>query len=152
LLWVQDLDESQSERHQKYRELRRREETMEQFLSTFDDSRDQEMTRIGQLESSIVTALQQMSHNLAHSGHLPSVDDFAAMRDTLSFKEGELEKSRKTVEGLGKEQQQLRQNLQKVRPRTCQFILCVHKIENNYSTNIFSGCINTGNIQGTKLF
>lgn len=97
---------------------------MEQFLSTFDESRNQEMTRIGQLESSIVTALQQMSRNLAHSGHLPSVDDFATMRDSLAFKEGELEKSRKTVEGLAKEQQQLRQNLQKVRTRTnCHFIL-----------------------------
>ncbi|XP_069681433.1 intraflagellar transport protein 74 homolog isoform X1 [Periplaneta americana] len=110
----QDLDESQSERHQKYRELRRREETMEQFLSTFDESRDQEMARITELESSIVTALQQMSRNLAHSGHLPSVDDFATMKDNLAFKEGELEKSRKTVEGLSKEQQQLQQNLQKV--------------------------------------
>jgi intraflagellar transport protein 74 len=123
LLWIQDLDESQSERHQKYRELRRREETMEQFLSTFHESHSQELTRIGQLESSIVTALQQMSRNLAHSGHLPSVDDFAAMRDNLAFKEGELEKSRKTVEGLAKEQQQLQQNLQKVRTETeLQFI------------------------------
>jgi hypothetical protein len=97
---------------------------MEQFLSTFDESRDQEMARIGQLESSIVMALQQMSRNLAHSGHLPSVDDFTTMRDSLAFKEGELEKSRKTVQGLAKEQQQLQQNLQKVRTRTdCQFIL-----------------------------
>jgi hypothetical protein len=51
---------------------------------------------------------------LAHSGHLPSLDDFATMKDNLSFKEGELEKSRKTVEGIAKEQQQLHQNLHKV--------------------------------------
>lgn len=115
LFWTQDLDETQSERHQKYRELRRREETMEQFLSTYDESHREEMARIEQLESSIVTALQQMSRNLAHSGHLPSADDFVTMRENLAFKEGELEKSRKTVEGLTKEQQQLQQNLQKVR-------------------------------------
>ncbi|KAJ9593132.1 hypothetical protein L9F63_027622, partial [Diploptera punctata] len=90
-----DLDESQSERHQKYRELRKREETMEQFLSTFEESREQEMSRIGQLESDIVMALQQISRNLAHSGHLPNVDDFATLKDNLAFKEGELEKSKK---------------------------------------------------------
>ncbi|GFG30226.1 hypothetical protein Cfor_11146 [Coptotermes formosanus] len=110
----QDLEETQSERHQKYRELRRREETMEQFLSTYDESHQQEMAHIGQLESDIVTALQQMSRNLAHSGHLPSLDDFTTVKDNLAFKEGELEKSRKTVEGIAKEQQQLQQNLHKV--------------------------------------
>ncbi|PSN37184.1 Intraflagellar transport protein 74 [Blattella germanica] len=108
------IHESQSERHQKYRELRKREETMEQFLSNFEENRDQEMNRIGQLESDIVAALQQISRNLAHSGHLPSVDDYTTMKDNLAFKEGELEKSKKTVEGLSKEQQQLQQNLQKV--------------------------------------
>jgi len=108
------LEETQSERHQKYRELRRREETMEQFLSTYDESHQQEMAHIGQLESDIVTVLQQISHNLAHSGHLPSLDDFATMKDNLAFKEGELEKSRKTVEGIAKEQHQLQQNLHKV--------------------------------------
>jgi hypothetical protein len=91
---------------------------MEQFLSTYDESHHQEMARIEQLESSIVTALQQMSRNLSRSGHLPSVDDFVTMRENLAFKEGELEKSRKTVEGLAKEQQQLQQNLQKVRTKT----------------------------------
>ena len=87
---------------------------MEQFLSTFEENREQEMVRIGQLESEIVTALQQISRNLAHSGHLPTVDDFATMKDNLAFKEGELEKSRKTVKGLSKEHLQLQQNLQKV--------------------------------------
>nr|CAD7398055.1 unnamed protein product [Timema cristinae] len=109
-----DLVDSQSERHQKYRELRRREETMEQFLSSFDQSREEERARIEQLEGNIVAAMEEISRHLAHSEHLPSSEDFSVMKENLSFKEGELDKSRNTMEGLSKEQQQLTVNLQKV--------------------------------------
>ncbi|XP_047116910.1 intraflagellar transport protein 74 homolog [Schistocerca piceifrons] len=110
----QDVEESQSERHQKYRDLRRREETMEQFLSTYKENYEQSIARLDQLESDIEIALQEISRNLARSGHLPSVEDFSVMKDNLLFKEGELEKSKKTSETLIKEQQQLQINLQKV--------------------------------------
>ncbi|XP_049816799.1 intraflagellar transport protein 74 homolog isoform X4 [Schistocerca nitens] len=109
----QDVEESQSERHQKYRDLRRREETMEQFLSTYKENYEQSIARLDQLESDIEIALQEISRNLARSGHLPSVEDFSVMKDNLLFKEGELEKSKKTSETLIKEQQQLQINLQK---------------------------------------
>lgn len=111
---------------------------MEQFLSTYDESHRQEMARIEQLESSIVTALQQMSRNLSHSGHLPSVDDFVTMRENLAFKEGELEKSRKTAEGLAKEHRQLQQNLQKVRAKTDSNFLLIRLSAGLYAT-ILSG-------------
>ena len=41
----QDLEENQSERNQKYRELRKREETMDQFLGTFDETKAGDMER-----------------------------------------------------------------------------------------------------------
>ncbi|KAK7793053.1 hypothetical protein R5R35_004479 [Gryllus longicercus] len=110
----QDLDESQSERHQKYRELRRREETMEQFLSSFEESKNQELTRISQLEEQVINALHHISKNLVHAGHLPSVDEFSLIKDNLTFKEGELEKSKKTLESLTKEQLQLQTSLEKI--------------------------------------
>ena len=34
-----DLEENQSERNQKYRELKKREETMDQFLGSFENSK-----------------------------------------------------------------------------------------------------------------
>ena len=37
----QDLEENQSERNQKYRELRKREENMDQFLNNFEESKEQ---------------------------------------------------------------------------------------------------------------
>lgn len=43
-----------------------------------------------------------------------SLEDFSVMRENLAFKESELEKSKKTVESVTKERQQLNINLQKV--------------------------------------
>ncbi|XP_067002650.1 intraflagellar transport protein 74 homolog isoform X2 [Anabrus simplex] len=110
----QDLEESQSERHQKYRELRRREETMEQFLASFEENKVQELARLEQLETNVVATLQQISKNLARTGNLPNVEDFSIMKDNLEFKEGELEKSKRTVDSLSREHQHLQANLQKV--------------------------------------
>ena len=52
-----------------------------------------------------------MSRNLAHVGHLPSSQTFSTMREDLAFKEGEVEKSKNTLEGLSREHQQLALNL-----------------------------------------
>jgi hypothetical protein len=52
-----------------------------------------------------------MSRNLAHVGHLPSSQTFSTMRQDLAFKEGEVEKSKNTLEGLSREHTQLALNL-----------------------------------------
>ena len=49
--------------------------------------------------------------NLSHVGHLPSSSAFSSMKDDLAFKEGEVEKSKNTLEGLDREHQQLTLNL-----------------------------------------
>ena len=55
-----------------------------------------------------------MSRLLSAAGHLPSAAGFSAMKEDLSFKQGEMEKSRNTLDGLGKEHGQLQMNLEKV--------------------------------------
>ena len=40
-----DLEENQSERNTKYRELRKREETMDTFLEGFDANKKEELER-----------------------------------------------------------------------------------------------------------
>ena len=40
-----DLEESQSERNIKYRELRKREETMDSFLESFETNKNEELLR-----------------------------------------------------------------------------------------------------------
>ncbi|XP_037795044.1 intraflagellar transport protein 74 homolog [Penaeus monodon] len=110
----QDLEENQSERSQKYRELRKREETMEQFLATFDKNKQDEVQRLDSLEKNNVALLEKLSRNLAHFNHLPSTRDFDIMQSDLAFKEGELEKSKYTEQGLKQEHLNLQSNLQKI--------------------------------------
>ena len=110
----QDLEENMSERNQKYRELKKREETMDQFLSSFESNKAEELERLQELEAGIVRMMEAMSNNLNSAGHLPSTSAFSNMKQDLAFKEGELEKSKNTVEGLNREHQQLTQNLEKI--------------------------------------
>ncbi|XP_042224625.1 intraflagellar transport protein 74 homolog [Homarus americanus] len=110
----QELEENQSERSQKYRELRKREETMEQFLTTFEQNKQEELSRLEILENNNVALLEKLSRHLAHFKHLPSTQDFDVMRTDLAFKEGELEKSRYTEQGLKHENLNLQTNLQKI--------------------------------------
>ncbi|KAG7167404.1 Intraflagellar transport protein 74-like [Homarus americanus] len=113
-LLLQELEENQSERSQKYRELRKREETMEQFLTTFEQNKQEELSRLEILENNNVALLEKLSRHLAHFKHLPSTQDFDVMRTDLAFKEGELEKSRYTEQGLKHENLNLQTNLQKI--------------------------------------
>lgn len=110
----EQMEEHQSERNQKYRELRKREETMDQFLNTFEDNKAEEQERINRLELAIEETAAEISKNLGHIGHLPTSKGFRAMKEDLSFKEGETEKSRNTLENLNQEQTQLKLNLEKI--------------------------------------
>lgn len=71
LLHTQELEENQSERSQKYRELRKREETMDQFLAGFEENQSEELARLQAMEDSNVTILEKLSTHLAHFKHLP---------------------------------------------------------------------------------
>ncbi|XP_068222988.1 intraflagellar transport protein 74 homolog isoform X1 [Palaemon carinicauda] len=110
----QELEENQSERSQKYRELRKREETMDQFLATFDENKGEEVKRLEGLEKNNVALLEKLSRNMAHFALLPNARDFDIMRSDLAFKEGELEKSKFTEQGLKHERLSLQANLQKI--------------------------------------
>ena len=44
------VEENQSERNQKYRELKKREETMDNFLASFEETQAEELKRIGDLQ------------------------------------------------------------------------------------------------------
>lgn len=68
---VQELDENKSERSQKYRELRKREETMDHFLTTFEDAKKEELIRLETLENNNVALLEKLSRHLAHFKQLP---------------------------------------------------------------------------------
>lgn len=110
----QELEENQSERNQKYRELRKREDNMDQFLASFEDSMTQEREKLSEMEEEISRVAADMSSDLERAGHLPTAQGFSVMKDDLAFKEGEAEKSRNTLEGVTREHGQLQANLEKV--------------------------------------
>ncbi|XP_013407954.1 intraflagellar transport protein 74 homolog [Lingula anatina] len=109
-----DLEENMGERNQKYRELKKREETMNEFLDTFDESKTQEIERISQLEANVVAILEHMSRNLSRFSHLPTPKELANMKDDLAFKETEMKKSEATATTLAQEREKYQVDLQKV--------------------------------------
>ncbi|KAI0209160.1 intraflagellar transport 74 [Lamellibrachia satsuma] len=108
------IEENQGERNQKYKDLKRREETMDEFLTSFDETKAQEMDKIEQLESNVVLILEHMSRNMARFTHLPTPSELESMKDDLAFKEGEMQKAQATGVGLAGETAKLHQDLQKV--------------------------------------
>ena len=65
------MDENKSERSQKYRELRKREEAMEQFMETFEQNKQEETSRLKEMENNIVALLDKTSRNMSYFGNLP---------------------------------------------------------------------------------
>ena len=51
------MEENQSERNQKYRELKKREETMDNFLASFEETQAEELKRIGDLQMQVRLAI-----------------------------------------------------------------------------------------------
>lgn len=109
-----DIEENQGERNQKYKELKKREETMDEFLQTFEETKSQEFHKIGELEQNIVSLLEHISRNMGRFHALPSQSELAEMKEDLAFKEGEMKKSEFTSVGLAQEHEKLREDLEKV--------------------------------------
>merc|ERR1712012_843029 len=111
-----DLEENQSEKSVKYRDLKKREENMDSFMTTFEESKREELERCRELQRKIEELTTSMGVALESVGadNLPSRSDFATMKEDLSFRENELEKSKMTLEGLSSEQTQLKANLEKI--------------------------------------
>lgn len=109
-----DIEENQGERNQKYKELKKREETMDDFLKTFEECKMQEGQRINELEQNVVSILEHISRNMSRFSHLPSPQELATMKQDLDFKTGEMKKSETTTLGLAGENDKLQQDLQKV--------------------------------------
>ncbi|XP_078353476.1 intraflagellar transport protein 74 homolog [Oculina patagonica] len=109
-----DLEEHQGERNVKYKELKKREETMDDFLETFEEVKANEQARKQQLENSIVNLLEHMSRGMVRTKHMPSPAELQRMKDDLNFKETEMHKSQSTAVSLGSEHTRLQMDLEKV--------------------------------------
>ncbi|XP_022821387.1 intraflagellar transport protein 74 homolog [Spodoptera litura] len=103
----QDLEEGNSDRHQKYRELKKREETMDTFMASYEENLKKEQEKIDQLEKDIVFALEHSSSN---------IDLDLSEIDSLKQKDGytsQYDDSKKSVEVLTKDYERFQTNLKK---------------------------------------
>ncbi|NXO97081.1 IFT74 protein, partial [Certhia brachydactyla] len=111
-----DLENRRGEENWKYKELKKREETMDNFLKTFEDVKNQELERKAQIEASIVALLEHSSRNLNHMKQISSVtnQELKIMQEDLTFKSNEMQKSQSTAKNLMTESQKLQMDLQKM--------------------------------------
>nr|XP_021206350.2 intraflagellar transport protein 74 homolog isoform X1 [Bombyx mori] len=103
----QDLEEGNSERHQKYRELKKREETMDSFMETYEENLRNEQNKIDQLENDIVFALEHSSSN---------IDLDLSEIDSLKQREGytsTYDENKKSIDALTKDYERFQANLKK---------------------------------------
>jgi len=75
---------NQGERNVKYKELKKREEAMDDFLDTFEEVKANEQARKQQLEHSIVNRLEYMSRGMIRTKHLPSPAELQRMKVSCS--------------------------------------------------------------------
>lgn len=109
-----DIEENQGERNQKYKELKKREESMDEFLNSFEENKAVELTKIAEVESNVTALLEHMSRNMGRFTNLPTPKDLMSMKEDLEFKEDEMKKSEMTTIELAAQRDKLQQDLQKM--------------------------------------
>ncbi|XP_035746697.1 intraflagellar transport protein 74 homolog [Egretta garzetta] len=111
-----DLENHQGEENWKYKELKKREESMDNFLETFEEVKNQELERKAQMEANIVALLEHSSRNVNRMKQISSVtnQELKIMQEDLTFKSNEMQKSQSTAKNLITESQKLQMDLQKM--------------------------------------
>ncbi|KAM4543359.1 intraflagellar transport protein 74 homolog [Fundulus diaphanus] len=112
----QDSEAAQGECQQKYKELRRKEEEIDRFLESFEESKAEELERLTQSQESIVSLLEHCSRNMLRLRHVDTVtaSELRNMQEVLVSKETEVVQSESTAKGLTTESRRLQLDLEKV--------------------------------------
>ncbi|NXC90548.1 IFT74 protein, partial [Cercotrichas coryphoeus] len=111
-----DLENNRGGENWKYKELKKKEESMDSFLETFEDVKNRELELKAEIEANIVALLEHSSRNLNHMKQISSVtnQELKIMQEDLTFKSSEMEKSQSTAKNLITESQKLQMDLQKM--------------------------------------
>ncbi|XP_061569834.1 intraflagellar transport protein 74 homolog [Cololabis saira] len=112
----EDSGPAQGECHQKYKELRKKEEEIGQFLESFEELKVQELEKLSQTQETIVSLLEHCSRNMLWLNQMDTVtaSELRNMQEVLVSKETEVIQSESTARGLTTESQRLQQDLEKV--------------------------------------
>ncbi|KAM6473853.1 intraflagellar transport protein 74 homolog isoform 2-T2 [Liasis olivaceus] len=112
----QEEEDGEGEKNLKYKELKKREESMDNFLESFEETKNQELERKAQIEANIVALLEHSSRNVSRMKQISSVtnQELKIMQEDLTFKSSEMQKSQSTAKNLGTDSQRLQMDLQKM--------------------------------------
>ncbi|XP_054893424.1 intraflagellar transport protein 74 homolog [Poeciliopsis prolifica] len=112
----QDSEAAQGECQQKYKELKRKEEEIDRFLDSFEESRAEEQQKLTRSQEDIVSLLEHCSRNMLRLRHVDTVtaSELKNMQEVLVSKETEVVQSESTARGLTTESRRLQQDLEKV--------------------------------------
>uniref|UniRef100_A0A7N8XWW1 Intraflagellar transport 74 n=1 Tax=Mastacembelus armatus TaxID=205130 RepID=A0A7N8XWW1_9TELE len=101
---------------QKYKELKRKEEEIDRFLESFEESRTQEQEKMTQSQEDIISLLEHCSRNMLRLRQVDTVtaSELRNMQEVLVSKETEMVQSESTARGLATESQRLQHDLDKV--------------------------------------
>uniref|UniRef100_A0A8C4DK59 Intraflagellar transport protein 74 homolog n=1 Tax=Dicentrarchus labrax TaxID=13489 RepID=A0A8C4DK59_DICLA len=101
---------------QKYKELKKREEEIDRYLESFEETRAQEQEKMSQSQENIVSLLEHCSRNMLRLRRVDTVtaSELRNMQEVLVSKETEVVQSESTAKGLTTESQRLQQDLEKV--------------------------------------
>ena len=70
----------QSEATDKFRQLQKREQTMNEFMHNFEETKQQEIQEQSQLQGSIVALLEQVSKTIEFGSNVPTQEKMLALK------------------------------------------------------------------------
>ncbi|XP_032677431.1 intraflagellar transport protein 74 homolog [Odontomachus brunneus] len=110
-----DMEDNQSEKQVKYKELRKREETMELFMSTYEQNKQEETEKLETLERDIVDKLAAVANGVANNEYLTEAEEMAVLRDKFSYNDYEVTHREDDFDSLKKDYAIMQQTFNKMR-------------------------------------
>lgn len=102
------------ETKQKYFELKKREQQIDEFSSTYDQARDQHLNDIKNVQKSNLTLLALISRTLVKGDHVLTKDDYTQLKTTVDEHEAEKRKSNDTLAILAEQHRKVKQDYAKL--------------------------------------
>lgn len=99
---------------QKYHELKKREQHMDEFFSTYEHSREQLLNEIRTVQKNNLTLLALVSRTLSKGDQTLTNDDFTKLKTTMDQQEAEKQKSNATLSILSEQHRKLKQDFAKL--------------------------------------
>ncbi|XP_011347906.1 intraflagellar transport protein 74 homolog [Ooceraea biroi] len=110
-----DIEDNRSEKQVKYQELRKREEMMEEFMSTYEHNKQEEMKKLEKLEGEIVDKLEAVANAVENNEYLTEAEEAAILRDKLPYNDYEMTHRENDFEELKKDYAAMQQMFNRLR-------------------------------------